>query len=70
MTAVLEAPVSLCPDCVRPGRNRWGSPLPKRSPDNLSFEHIEATFRLHPWLETSRLGALARALRDSVASNV
>ena len=60
---------AICVDCGKDPRNRWGSPLPKRSPKNLAVEHIEETFRIHPWLLEMQVGALARAIRDSVVSS-
>jgi len=54
-----------CIDCgIKPPRNRWGYPLPKKFPETLTPEHIENTLRIHPWLADSRLGDLARTLRD------
>lgn len=56
---------SLCDRCgLNPPRNRWGRRLPKKFPETLTPEHIEETLRIHPWLADSRLGALARTLRD------
>lgn len=60
-------PTDLCVDCIlqRP-RNRWGTPLPKKNPDNMGVEHIEETLRIHPWLRGTRLGALVETLRDAM----
>jgi NMD protein affecting ribosome stability and mRNA decay len=63
--------VALCSDCgTRPPRNRWGGRLPRKFPETVTPQHIDETLRLHPWLEHSRLGQLAKVLRDIEVSNV
>lgn len=69
-TAATFAPPQICTRCTfgRMRQPRREAPLPKKYPENLTTEAIIHTFERHPWLEDSRVGALAQSLRDAVIS--
>ena len=65
----VEPVKAYCSRCAREPRERRAVPIARSYPENLSVEHIEATFARHPWLWDSQIGAFARSLRDAAVSN-